>query len=56
MTTGFDPAGNKLAVAMPTYRMPQEDMANLIAYLKRIETDTDPGVTDDQHRAWYGFA
>ena len=46
MTSGIDPAGNKLAVAMPVYRMPQEDMANLIAYLKRIETDTDPGVTD----------
>lgn len=47
MTSGIDPAGNKLAVAMPTYRMPQDDMANLIAYLKRIETDTDPGVTDN---------
>lgn len=46
MTSGFDPAGNKLAVAMPTYRMPQEDMANLIAYLKVIETDTDPGLTE----------
>ena len=46
MTSGLDPAGNKLAVAMPTYRLPQEDMANLLAYLKRIETDTDPGVTD----------
>lgn len=46
MTSGHDPAGNKLAVAMPTYRMPQEDMANLIAYLKRIETDTDPGLTE----------
>jgi ABC-type branched-subunit amino acid transport system substrate-binding protein len=46
MTTGLDPAGNKLAVAMPTYRLPQEDMQNLIAYLKRIETDTDPGLTD----------
>lgn len=46
MTAGLDPAGNKLAVAMPTYRMPQEDMANLIAYLRRIETDTDPGLTD----------
>ena len=46
LTSGLDPAGNKLAVAMPTYRMPQEDMANLIAYLKRIETDTDPGLTD----------
>lgn len=46
MTSGVDPAGNKLAVAMPTYRMPQDDMANLISYLKRIETDTDPGLTD----------
>lgn len=46
MTTGLDPAGNKLAVAMPTYRMPHEDMQNLIAYLKRIETDTDPGLTE----------
>src|SRR5215213_5704546 len=46
LTSGLDPAGNKLAVAMPTYRMSQEDMANLIAYLKRIETDTDPGVND----------
>ena len=46
LTAGLDPAGNRLAVAMPAYRMSQEDMANLIAYLKRIETDTDPGVTD----------
>ena len=46
LTSGLDPAGNKLAVAMPTYRMPQEDMANLIAYLKRVETDTDPGVNE----------
>ena len=46
MTAGLDPAGNKVAVAMPTYRMPREDMANLIAYLKVIEFDTDPGVTE----------
>ncbi len=46
LTSGLDPAGNKLAVAMPIYRMPLEDMANLIAYLKRIEADTDPGVND----------
>ena len=43
----MDPAGNKFTVAMPTYRMSQEDMANLIAYLKRIETDTDPGLTEN---------
>lgn len=46
MTSGADPAGNKLSVAMPTYRMPQQDMADLIAYLKRIETDSDPGLTE----------
>src|SRR5215211_1302576 len=46
MTAGVDPAGNKLAVAMPIYRMPQQDMADLIAYLKRIETDFDPGISD----------
>ena len=43
---GVDPAGNKLAVAMPRFQMSSEDMADLIAYLKRIETDRDPGFTD----------
>jgi ABC-type branched-subunit amino acid transport system substrate-binding protein/cytochrome c553 len=46
LTAGVDPAGNKVSVVMPTYRMPQQDMANLIAYLKRIEMDSDPGVTE----------
>ena len=48
VTGDVDPAGNKLAVAMPAYRLSQQDMADLIAYLKRIETDLDPGVTDDE--------
>lgn len=48
LTSGVDPAGNKLAVAMPQYRMPQQEMADLIAYLKRIDTDLDPGVSDDR--------
>ena len=26
--------------------MPQENMANLNAYLKRMETDIDPGITE----------
>ncbi len=46
LSAGLDPAGNKLAVAMPIYRMPQQDMADLIAYLKRIETDSDPGISE----------
>ena len=43
---GLDPAGNQLLVAMPRYEISPEDMADLIAYLKRIETDRDPGLTE----------
>src|SRR5829696_4807458 len=43
---GVDPAGNELAVAMPRYQMASEDIADLIAYLKRIEADRDPGLTE----------
>ena len=46
MVQGMDPAGNQLAVAMPRYELTAEDVANLIAYLKRIETDRDPGLTE----------
>ncbi|HEY0174046.1 MAG TPA: ABC transporter substrate-binding protein [Pyrinomonadaceae bacterium] len=46
VTGGVDPAGNNLLAAMPRFRMSAEDMADLIAYLKRIETDRDPGLTD----------
>lgn len=48
LTAGVDPSGNKLAVAMPAYRMPQQDMADLLAYLKRIDTDLDPGLSDNK--------
>lgn len=43
---GIDPAGNQLAKAMPRYTMAPEDIADLIAYLKRIEADRDPGLTE----------
>lgn len=46
MASGVDPAGNKFSVAMPIYRLSQTDMADLIAYLKRIETHRDPGLTE----------
>jgi len=42
---GVDPAGNDLVVAMPRYHMSIEDMNDLIAYIKRLEFDRDPGVT-----------
>jgi ABC-type branched-subunit amino acid transport system substrate-binding protein len=43
---GLDPDGNEMLVAMPRFKMPEEDMADLIAYLKRIEADRDPGLTE----------
>ncbi len=42
---GVDPNQNRMIAAMPRYRMAAEDMSDLIAYLKRIEFDQDPGLT-----------
>ena len=47
ITRGLDPAGNKLHVAMPRYQMSREDMTDLIAYLKRVGSDRDLGVTEN---------
>lgn len=41
----LDPSGNVLGVGMPAFRMSDDDFAALLAYVKRIETDRDPGVT-----------
>ncbi len=46
LVQGKDPSGNELLVAMPRYEMSPEDIADLVAYLKRIETDRDPGLTE----------
>lgn len=46
VVNGVDPNGNNLLVAMPRYKLSPEDMADLIAYLKRIEADRDPGLTE----------
>jgi ABC-type branched-subunit amino acid transport system substrate-binding protein len=48
ITRGLDPAGNKLLFAMPRYQMPKEDLADLVTYLKKLGTDTDPGVADNR--------
>jgi ABC-type branched-subunit amino acid transport system substrate-binding protein len=42
--SGVDPAGNRLDPAMPRYSVVQSDIEDLIAYLKRIELDLDPGL------------
>lgn len=46
VTSGIDPSRNPLIVAMPRYRLTQGEMADLIAYIKRLETDNDPGVNE----------
>lgn len=46
LTDGVDPAGNTMLNAMPRFKMSPEDVADLIAYVKRIEDDRDPGISD----------
>lgn len=46
VVSGVDSDGNNLQVVMPRYNLSAEDMADLIAYVKRIDTDLDPGLTD----------
>ncbi len=46
VVSGVDSDGNNLQVVMPRYNLSVEDMADLIAYVKRIDTDLDPGLTD----------
>ena len=48
ITRGKDPAGNKLLSVMPRYAMSREDLTNLLGYLKRLDQDRDPGITDSK--------
>ena len=47
---GTDPSQNVMLAAMPRYKISAEDAADLIAYLKRIEEDQDPGLSDNAVR------
>ncbi len=49
ISAGLDPGGARLHPGMPRYRMSAAQMADLIAYLKKIgkEADRDPGLSDD---------
>jgi ABC-type branched-subunit amino acid transport system substrate-binding protein len=42
---GFDAGGNRLGPAMPRFAMSPADLSDLIAYLKRLGKDTDPGLS-----------
>ena len=47
VVNGVDSNGNNLLISMPRFKISAADMADLIAYLKRIDSDLDPGVTDN---------
>ena len=47
---GIDPAGNDFEVTMPKYIMADEDMADLVAYLKVIGLEDDPAIVDGRIR------
>lgn len=48
ITRGVDPGGNKLPGVMPRYQMSGEDLADLIAYLKRLGKDRDSGISESK--------
>jgi ABC-type branched-subunit amino acid transport system substrate-binding protein len=47
---GNDPAGNQLDASMPTYAMSAENINDLIAYMKRLQKDFDPGLEEKSIR------
>lgn len=48
LTEGVDAAGNQLDASMPRYNISRHDARNLIAYLKNIENDYDPGISENE--------
>lgn len=50
ITLGLDPAGNVLSPVMPRYRMSWQDLADLVSYIQRIETDLDAGLSSTSLR------
>lgn len=47
---GADPDGNALDPLMPRYDMDEQDFRALVAFLKRLETHLDPGLSDSMIR------
>ena len=46
MRDGLDPAGNAFEPAMPRYDLDDANLDALLAYLKRLERQLDPGLTE----------
>lgn len=43
---GADSAGNPLSPVMPRFRMADEDLSDLVSYLKRLGEEPQPGLTE----------
>jgi ABC-type branched-subunit amino acid transport system substrate-binding protein len=50
IAVGLDPAGNDFEATMPKYTMADEDMSDLIAYLKVIGLEEDPAIVGGRVR------
>jgi ABC-type branched-subunit amino acid transport system substrate-binding protein len=50
LVDGLDPAGNPLDASMPRYRISGRDWKALVAYLKVLEFQQDPGIGSDTLR------
>ncbi|MBT3205027.1 MAG: ABC transporter substrate-binding protein [Gammaproteobacteria bacterium] len=48
VTEGIDSSGNKLDTSMPRFNISRQDARDLVAYLKVILDDYDPGVSDEE--------
>jgi ABC-type branched-subunit amino acid transport system substrate-binding protein len=50
ITMGLDSSENRLNAVMPRFALSQTDAQDLIAYLKQLSGDNDPGLSDDSVR------
>lgn len=46
ITQGVDASGNRLDPVMPRYAMPKKDLEALIAYMKKLGSELDPGLSE----------
>jgi ABC-type branched-subunit amino acid transport system substrate-binding protein len=46
ITLGLDASGNRLQAGMPHFAMSRADALDLVAYLRKISKDHDPGMSD----------
>ena len=46
VTMGIDSGGNRLPATMPRYQLSHQQASDLVAYLKELDNEQDPGVSD----------